>query len=1707
MKRISTIRKDKYFLTLLCVLVAILLPNEVWSISKATVTLYSEPSVGGVVHVDKTDGVAPSATETNSPLTQEAGFWDTGVMFNFYLSNNPTAGYVFKGYAESQNVNIGTVNSPYSLKGTTTGASKTLYAIFATLQASATSLSETQVGQSSECKVTIKHAHAGIVSLSLDNTAEFSLSKTSFSSTAAGIEEVIVRFTPKCASAGLETRTATLTITSNNGLSNVNISLSGKASLIQGQSLSWVEPINTNILKGTTAKIKATATSGLVVSYSSNKPGVLTVDANGNITAIGEGDAIITASQAGDCTYAAATSITKTFTISDKKTPTFWLENNPDLTEKNLMVDGTTTISITNIDAAGFKADYDANLLGFSLVDGVATITAKNAGTATLTLTQTETNAVFATSRVFTFHISRYTGTLALTNNLGTAYKVDDAVNIVDCYTASNSEVEVQVASSNTDVIAVVDGKLKAVGAGTATVTFSQAETYKWTALSVSQTITVTKYDLSASISQATATWDETINNPFAITYNLNDFFVQSLDPSIATYANGAIQTYAETGTARFLISRPEDYKYNQLAETLSINVAAEQKSCYVLEQFDEVNINYYDGAKQYNLSGIGERLSVLVHKQNYGTQDFTIQGYDANGNATTLINLGNDDIPTSYGSPFTCSVPENIVRIEVTSGGTLDKYFRELRITRKNFLTPNTDAIIMSSSKGQNATATFDVAYGSCGCTVKVVSNNPKITVSPTSFYAEGNGTQTITITGDASEEGTETATITLYDQSKKTTVTFTNTTVGKLTTHIEYTGQASYDQSAGEQSNPFRVIDANGVEVIGAKITMVSDKIAVLSVSEDGVSSFTPSCGGNVTLTATYDGDEAHQPSTLSQSIFVEKCAHHIEWQQSLMGFTATPEGVINETVLLTARAVNDNGTATNIPITYTIADPTIATLIDNGNGTYSVHVTAVGETTITATTAEDDTYAIESVTHSIRVRKEGEACHSFAIEHANQLSMFMGGTTDELVISGLPDQLTFDAKRGGGAIGNGITIQYNDGSSWQDLQTIDLTGSWASYGPYPVPEAAQRLRFIGSGTLSRYVRNIYVTQKTYLHTDIASISISDKVHKSFSQSFSVAYSDIPVIQYSIECTNPNITLALTTDRPVSNNCGEYGTYTFTLSGSSNFPGDYSGTIHLHTSAGDARDIPFTIKITLNGTFYFNKEAGDWDTTNKWKYGYSYDHGLLPDGATEAVISKPVTLNSHAEVYALRIEEEGMITIGENGGLTVYEGGITIKNASSIHLISNHNGAGYLRVSPNSTMSSAPEVTTHYTTRSTLSTGANKDATWQYVGAPGDNCNITTDGSQWLYLWDEQNGWVQKSGTLTLTPFAGYAITQYGQPTYEWTSTMILANHDVVLTKTADGMDGANVFVNSYTAPIDVKCFTPEDFKGDMDKTFYLFNAGSWNQWNAGESNGSNLGKNGDDTPGHYCAIPALAASYMDPAYDITTIPPMQGVYVKTNADEARIHLNYEKHVWKATDSNLNRPMRKATLNEDTAQPSFARVRIQANSTNSGADRLYVIQDSLFSKAYDNGYDAPKEIADGLMNLYVSEPFELLEVACSDHIDSTTIGFTAGEDSNYTLRFTSIVDEETLYLSDNENGLCVQIEEGMEYTFTALPYSNNVQRFVLLRTPTANTPQGPTTDYENQSEHSFKPEGRLVMKDGQVYIVAGGLWYTMLGQSVQQK
>ena len=76
--------KRNYLLTLLCLLVAILLPNEVWALRYAGVNVYSEPSKGGFVWVTKTENNLPSTWEKTYHSTNDYNGSISNYTFYFY---------------------------------------------------------------------------------------------------------------------------------------------------------------------------------------------------------------------------------------------------------------------------------------------------------------------------------------------------------------------------------------------------------------------------------------------------------------------------------------------------------------------------------------------------------------------------------------------------------------------------------------------------------------------------------------------------------------------------------------------------------------------------------------------------------------------------------------------------------------------------------------------------------------------------------------------------------------------------------------------------------------------------------------------------------------------------------------------------------------------------------------------------------------------------------------------------------------------------------------------------------------------------------------------------------------------------------------------------------------------------------------------------------------------------------------------------------------------------------------------------------------------------------------------------------------------------------------------------------------------------------------------------------------------------------------
>ena len=707
------------------------------------------------------------------------------------------------------------------------------------------------------------------------------------------------------------------------------------------------------------------------------------------------------------------------------------------------------------------------------------------------------------------------------------------------------------------------------------------------------------------------------------------------------------------------------------------------------------------------------------------------------------------------------------------------------------------------------------------------------------------------------------------------------------------------------------------------------------------------------------------------------ITKGEQSIRWNQNLMGYIAAEDGTINETTLLTAYAVDSLGRRTNTAIHYTIDDTDIAETVDNGDGTCSIHIKATGTTYIHATTAESDIYATATATREVRASRYGEPCGSLALYAPDEISLYTIDQSDAMPLSGEGEQLTFEAYRQWGGF-NYFYVQYStdNGANWSDLDNTSLTTDYKEYGPYAIPEGTTHIRFATKtgATLRKYIRHIQVTQKSYLTTTTAEVSVEGYINRAFADTIRVQYSDVPIVQYSLTQHHGGVAV-LVPQETVDNSCGDYGVYTFVLKGTAAQPFQSKDTLVFYTADGHSVEVPVRFNVVSEPTFTFEVAEGDWGTSTLWTYNMRQDHGLLPTAASPVEIAQPVTISTNVEAYSVVLKDGGKITIAPTGGLTVYAGGITGADKDNLTIESNSTGAGFFRMSPEAE-TAMPEATILYTTQSTLDTGADKDATWQYAGAPVAGVYFDKNAQTWISRWDEQQGWIEETEAFEMTPFAGYTITQYGQPTYALAGQLINADQDIVLSHKAAG---DNVFANSYAAPIDVKNFTVEDFDEGIERTFYLFNAGSWNQWNAGEADGTNLGKNGDDTPGHYCAIPVLLASQYDDRYDITTIPPMSGVYVVATTDGATIHLNYGKHVWHA-QGVLNEPMRAQQRHTGVAA---RRLRVQVNSAHSGADRIYLFEDATYSADYDNGYDAVKQVADGLANLYAGTPFGKAEVA----------------------------------------------------------------------------------------------------------------------------
>lgn len=279
--------------------------------------------------------------------------------------------------------------------------------------------------------------------------------------------------------------------------------------------------------------LNAVASSRLIVSYTNSNPLVATVT-NGSVHILGTGTTTITAVQSGDGNYNAAPSIAYDFKVSNLAQILLF----PEIVGKKVNDADFEPGATVN---SGLPITYiSSNLNVATIVNNKIHII--GAGTSTITASQEGNLTYAAASKQVVLTISKLLQTINFPQIATKTYNDAD----FDPAATSSSGLAITYVSSNPAVATIVNGKIHIVGAGTASITATQAgnETYESTNSTIS--LTVNKLQQTITFQQITlknhtdADFDlnATASSGLPVSYS-------SSNPAVATIVAGKVHIVA----------------------------------------------------------------------------------------------------------------------------------------------------------------------------------------------------------------------------------------------------------------------------------------------------------------------------------------------------------------------------------------------------------------------------------------------------------------------------------------------------------------------------------------------------------------------------------------------------------------------------------------------------------------------------------------------------------------------------------------------------------------------------------------------------------------------------------------------------------------------------------------------------------------------------------------------------------------------------------------------------------------------------------------------------------------------------------------------------------------------------------------------------------------------------------------------------------
>ena len=415
------------------------------------------------------------------------------------------------------------------------------------------------------------------------------------------------------------------------------------------------------------------------------------------------------------------------------------------------------------------------------------------------------------------------------------------------------------------------------------------------------------------------------------------------------------------------------------------------------------------------------------------------------------------------------------------------------------------------------------------------------------------------------------------------------------------------------------------------------------------------------------------------------------------------------------------------------------------------------------------------------------------------------------------------------------------------------------------------------------------------------------------------------------------------------------------------------------------------------------------------------------------------------------LDVQGTSVVTANPGSALVIGEGGIVTKSSSSIVVEANQNGAASLLLDPTITVNQTPELTVKMTVPAEHAgyemLGSDQYRHWHRFAMPVDHMAATwakePNVPTYLYGWDySAQEWAQV-GVTEMVPFAGYTLSPDKEISTNTAVTYtfkgkLLGNTNCTLNLNHHGY---NFFGNSYTGYISILKLV-DQIMGDakIDGTVWM--------WNGEKYEGIGL-----EYLRQYENVPGMIEPWQK------EVAPMQTFVLRlTGSEFSSTDINYADAIWgnpryDNAKSALNAaPARRAEINDD----AIIRMTIEANGQK---ESVVLIENGVYSDAYDRGYDAIKYMNENCFNTYVSVNGENYGTVATDNLEGKMLNIKTNNELAYSMTFDFVAGEEYA-LRDNLTGKVIAIEEGATYEFAAQPNSTIEGRFEIVsvaKMPTA--------------------------------------------------